>query len=150
MTIVDQLWEFYEKYEDWHKSRLAEAEARVYFTALLERGNIITVADGDRLLGYVEFWRLNYEQFGRIICGEEFSALHEDVSSGNVAYVANTYILPTARRGQVFKMLRDRFFAANRLCTHFIGEARRKNCAPLKVFRRNQVMKLQYAEAHHG
>lgn len=137
--IIKQLWEIYDKSEWWHKEKLAKEEADKYHSILLNQGNIITCSEGDNLLGYVEFWRINYEQFGRIICGEGFSALCEDVIHGHIAYVANTFIRPEYRKGEVYKMLRDRFFEFNKECTHFVGEARRKKSAPVKVFKRSQI-----------
>lgn len=137
--IVDQLTEIYLHEETWHKSKLNKEEADNYHATLLQQGNIITVSENDLLCGYVEFWRLNFEQFGRIICGEPFSALHENVSNGQIAYVANTFIHKQYRHGEVYRMLRDRFFEANKLCTHFVGEARRKKTAPLKIFKRGEI-----------
>ena len=139
MSIAEQLTEIYLKYETWHKNKLSEEEANIYHDTLLNKGNIIVVRDGETVVGYTEFWRLTYEQFGRIICGEPFSATHEDVQTGQIAYVANTFVKKEYRKGQVIRMLKDRFFEANTLCTHFCGEARRKSCAPVKVFKRNQI-----------
>ncbi len=66
--------------------------------------------------------------------------MHENVQNGQIAYVANTYIRPEYRNGRVYKMLRDRFFEFNKECTHFCGIARRKKSAPVKVFKREQVL----------
>lgn len=140
MTLVEQLVDVYLNKETWHKDKLSYEESIKYHDALISRGNIITVSDGDVLCGYVEFWRLTYENFGRIICGEPFSALHENVVNGQIAYLANTFIKEEYRKSDVYKMLKKRFLEANALCTHFVGEARRKKCAPIKVFKRNQVM----------
>lgn len=138
MTLEEQLYEFY-GLETWHKTRLVKEEFIRYTKHLIEQGNILTVSDGEPCLGYCEFWRLNYEQFGRIICGEEFSALHEDVQTGHIAYVANTFIRPDFRKGRVYMLLRNKFFQVNRNCTHFVGEARRKSTAPLKVFKASKL-----------
>lgn len=142
MSLIEQLVDIY-YLEDWHETRLSRPEAWKYHEAMLNNGNIITVSDGDILAGYVEQWRISYEQFGRIICGEPFSALHENVINGQIAYVANTYIRPEYRnRPEVFRMLRDRFFEFNAECTHFCGIARRKKSAPVKVFKRDQIKSL--------
>lgn len=139
MSIPEQLTYIYLNNENWHKHKLSEEEANLYHDTLLNKGNIIVVRDGEDVTGYVEFWRLSYEQFGRIICGEPFSALHEDVQSGQIAYLANTFIRENYRHGEVTRMLRERFLEANTLCTHFCGNARRKKSEPVKVFKRNQV-----------
>ena len=133
--IVKQLTQIYLREEKWHSTYLDEESANEYHKELLQRGNILSCSQGDLLLGYVEFWRINYEQFGRIICGEGFSALCEDVIHGYIAYVANTYIRPEYRKGEVYKMLRDRFFEFNKDCTYFVGHARRKKSEPVKVFK---------------
>ena len=146
MSLAEQITRIYLDEETWHKTKLDEADANAYHKILLRRGNIITVCDADKLLGYCEFWKLNYEQFGRIICGEPFSAIHEDVQTGFIAYVANTFILPEHRQGNVYKMLRDRFFESNEACSFFVGEARRKKSCPIKVFRKEDIMKFKKVE----
>lgn len=138
MSLAEKLTEIYLNEETWHRVKLDKDEANRYHQALLDRGNIITVEDKDKLVGYVEFWRLTYEQFGRVICNEPFSAFNEDVQTGHIAYVANTYIDPAYRNGETAKMMRNRFLMVNNKCTHFVGEARRKSCAPVKVFKRFQ------------
>ena len=141
MTIVEQLTEIYLNEENWYKNeKMPKEEADKYHWKLLNDGNIITISDGDILCGYVEHWRISFEQFGRIICGESFSGYHENISNGQIAYVANTYIRPEYRNSTTYKMLRDRFLDVNRDCTHFVGEARRKKSAPIKVFKREQLL----------
>lgn len=126
--------------------KLSEEEAYEYHRILLERGNIITVVDGEAFCGYVEYWRLTFEQFGRVICGEPISAINEDVQTGQIAYVANTFIFPEYRQGAVARMLRERFFEANEPCTHFCGNARRKRSEPVKVFRKEQIARFNKLE----
>lgn len=135
MDLVNSLTRIYLNEENWHKTKLDEESSNDYHRELIRKGNILTVVQGDKLLGYCEFWRINYEQFGRIICGERFSAMGEDVWTGNIAYVANTFIQPEARKKEVYKMLRDRFFEVNKDCAYFVGNARRKKSEPVKVFR---------------
>ena len=109
-----------------------------YHDTLLNSGNIIIVRDGETVVGYVEFWRLSYEQFGQVICGEQFSPLDQDVQSGQIAYCTNTFIKKEYREGPVHSMLKKRFFEANTLCTHFCGQRTSKS-EPLKIFKRNEV-----------
>lgn len=146
MDLAKQLTDIYLNHETWHTTKLDEASANSYHQQLLDSGNIITISDGDTLIGYVEYWRISYEQFGRLICGEPFSAVHEDVQTGQIAYVANTFVLPEYRKTEVYKRLRDRFFEANKLCTHFVGEARRKRSAPVKVFKRDRFKEIVYGK----
>lgn len=137
--IISQLVDIYYENEWWHNERLSRPEAHKYHDKLLSAGNIITVSDGDILAGYVEYWRLSFEQFGRIICGEPFSAMHEDVSTGQIAYVANTFIREEYRNSSVAKQLRDRFLRINEQCTHFAGTALRKSSQPIKVFKKEKI-----------
>lgn len=136
--IIEQLNDFYYE-ETWHKERLSRPALWDYHSKLISTGNIITVSDSDILAGYVEYWRLSYEQFGRIICGEPFSAVHENVQNGQIAYVANTYIRPEYRNSNVTKQLRDRYFEINDQCTHFAGTALRKSSQPIKVFKKEKI-----------
>jgi len=140
--IIKKLFEIYDKFEWWHKTKLDEESANKYHKHLIESGNIITVVSDEMLLGYCEFWRINYEQFGRIICGEGFSAIQENVTNGYIAYVANTFVQPEARKKEVLKMLRDRFFEVNKCCLYFVGEARRKSTAPVKVFKNRHIERV--------
>lgn len=137
-TLVQQLVDIYYE-EEWHKERLSRQEAFKYHDKLLSSGNIITVSDRNILCGYVEYWRLTYEQFGRIISREPFSAMHEDVQTGQVAYVANTYIKTEYRRTTCSTQLRDRFFEINQGCTHYCGTALRKRSQPIKVFKMEKI-----------
>ena len=147
MSLAEQLTNIYLREENWHDTKLSKEDAINYHERIIFSGNCITVEDGDFLVGYCEFWRINYEQFGRIICGERFSALTENITNGYIAYVANTFIRVDYRNGKVYKMLRDRFFEANRDCQYFVGEARRKKAGFIKVFNRKDVQSL--TEAQH-
>ncbi len=141
--IVQQLTEIYfRKDENYHKEILPKEEADKYHDKLLTQGSIITVSDGNVLCGFVEVWRISFSQFGRIICGEPFSAFNENILNGQLAYVGDTYIRTRYRDGEVAKMLRDRFFEMNSDCTHFCGTARRKKSAPVKVFKREDIKSL--------
>lgn len=118
---------------------MGREEAYKYHEALIRDGNIITIQDGEFLAGYLEMWRITFCQFGRIICGEPFSATNENILNGQIAYVANTYIYPKYRNTFVAKMLRDRFYEFNKDCTHFCGHAIRKKTGLIKVFTRDKI-----------
>ncbi len=134
-TIVEQLVNNYlSDNEWWHKNKLFREEATKYFDKLLKNGNILYYALQGKLVGYVEFWRLNFEQWGRIVCHVPFSAYHEDVEHGNICYVANVWIDKQYRHGRVMKILKYWFFKMNRDCEFFVGEALRKKTQPIKVF----------------
>lgn len=137
-SLINQLVSIYLEEENWHRKKLDREEAKLYFAHLLSKGNIITVEHNNVLCGYLEFWRLTYEQFGRVLC-QPLSAMQEDVQTGYISYLANIYIKPEYRDSQVFNRLRDRFFEANASCTYFVGEERSKRNGAIKVFNRSDI-----------
>ena len=148
-SIVGQLVDSYYKNEYWHKHKLAMEEAIKYHDRLLDTGNIIYYEENDELLGYAEFWRVNYEQWGRIVCGEHFSAYLENVQDGNICYVANIWIKPEARRSHTIKVLKLMFFKLNSHCDYFVGEALQKRTQPIKVFRRENLQSRLFKEGRY-
>ena len=137
MNIVDELVRFYYNYDRFQDSRLEEHEIAEYFEVALRKGRILTTVDGNgRLLGYVESWRISHHQFGKILCLIPFNIATEDIEHGPICYVANTTIDPDYRRSWVVDDLKAKFFQQNYVCSHFVGEARRKKHSPLKVFDR--------------
>ena len=146
MTLIDQLWDFYQ-IEDWHRYKEPKESIDRYHERLLANGNIITVSEGDFLLGYVEVWKISFEQLGRIVAGERFSAYHEDVQTGQIGWVANTYIRPEYRMGNVYKILKKRFFEITESCTHYSGHAVRKSAWMIKMFKKENIMSFKKVEA---
>ena len=140
--IIEQLIDVYHREEWWHKTKLPKAEAYKYFDRLLNNGNIVFESYNGKLLGYVEFWRLNFEQWGRLVCQAPFHPFDEDIVSGYIAYVANTWIDEEHRQSKVYKVLKLKFFKENYLCDYFVGRALRKTQSqPIKVLRRNRMLK---------
>jgi len=140
LSVIDQLIEVYKNEEWWIKDKIEDSEIRKYYEKLIDQGNILIYEVEGELLGYIEFWRINFEQFGRIICNDEFSAYIEDINSGNIGYVANVWIKKSHRRSGIMKLLALGFCRKNILCDYFVGRARRKKCEPVKVFNRMDFM----------
>ena len=107
--MINDLVRIYHEEEPWHQTKLSQEEAEKYFKVLLEKGRIITYTHEESVVGYVETWRINYEQLGRIICKAFFSAYTEDVETGNICYVANIWVHKDFR-WKVLQNLRGRFF----------------------------------------
>src|SRR6266705_2313492 len=124
--IIQQLVEIYQRFEWWHKERLTKEQAEKYHEILLSKNRIILCIHDSVVLGYVESWRVNFEQLGRLICHERFCAETEDFETGPICYVANTFIRPEWRDTYVYKYLRSEFFRQNFSCSYFVGEALRK------------------------
>ena len=148
--MVDQLVKIYLTEEGWHKNKMSEEEAHNYHKKMLERGNILTYLEDDEIVGYVEVWKINFEQFGKLICQVPFSGLYEDVSSGYIAYVANTWIKESVRNTKVIKILRAKFFNFCHDCAFFVGEAERKKSGLVKVFRQPEFIRKYLIGACHG
>ena len=142
MNIIDQLIKIYRSKEPWHQTKLSEVEARKYFRRILDRGLVIHTTDSNgKIVGYCEFWRINFEQFGRILCKDEtFSSYKENVTDGNIAYLANVWIHEDYRQNKkIDKDIRNMFMSLNKYCDYFVGEARRKRTGLIKVFKRSQI-----------
>ena len=138
-SIAEQLSEIYFKEEDWHPFKISYEDAIKYHTKLYNQGNIQIYEIGGTVLGYFEVWYINFEQFGRLVAHAPFNQMDEDVISGKLAYVANTWIHPEHRKGVVYKILRNRFFKMSNKCDYYCGTALRKKTQPIKVFQVNKL-----------
>ena len=140
--MIDQLLEFYYKYDRFQESYLPEPEARHIYETLLRRDRLHIYNDNSgRLLGYGESWRIDYSTFGRILCGHNLYREIDtaDIETGNIAYLANVTIHPDWRGTHVLRMMRNDFFTKNYSCDYFVGHARRKKSQPVKVFTKQQA-----------
>lgn len=145
-TIVQQLNDIYNKEEWWLPHTETPAGITNYHQAMLDKGNIICYVDNGSILGYCEFWRIDFTQFGRLICGDRFIAPFENTTDGNICYVANVWIQKEHRQGKVFNDLMKRFFRLNYHCDYFVGEALRKKTAPIKVFKKSELVSKLFKE----
>lgn len=141
MTILEQLVKVYQEEEDYHSVKLSEEESYKYFKKLMDKDRIHTVTSNGELMGYIESWRVSFEQFGRLICQHTFSAYKEDVETGNIAYLSDIWIRQDERHGITFQILQRSFRKLNKDCEYWVGEARRKKCEPVKVFKRKGIFK---------
>ena len=139
-NLVDEIHYFWKNYDPTTIYSLSDSRVKEQIQVLLDKGRILAVTDREdgSLLGYVESWRINYEQFGRIICQQPFNVLLEDINNGTICYLSNITIHPDHRRSTVINTLKDKFFLQNNMCEYFVGEAKRKKTQPLKVFTRQE------------
>jgi hypothetical protein len=136
--ILDQLVEFYNQ-EEWHQGRIPDEVARRTYEVALDKGNLILSLDSlGNLMGYCEYWKLNFEQLGRLLCKGGIDISLDDITNGNIAWVAGVFIKPEFRSSIVIDYLKTEFFKKTFRCEYFVGEARRKRHAPLKVFSRQE------------
>jgi len=140
--LIDQLLEFYYKYDKFQSSYLSEEKARKIFDHLIAKGRVHHYSSDNALLGYGESIRINYETLGKIICGYNiYGMLDEiDVNQGNIAYLANVTIHPEHRGTVVLKYLRNEFLVKNYSCEYFVGHSLTKKHQPIKVFKRSDAM----------
>lgn len=108
--IIDDLTYIYLNFETWHKNKLSQEEANKYHERLLMQGNILTYVDNGKLIGYVEAWKINYDQLGRILCEVPFYVFDEDITNGNIAYIHNMWISPEYRGNLVKNKILKEFF----------------------------------------
>lgn len=138
MTVAEQLTYIYHTEENWHSNKLHIDDANKYHQKLLDQGNILTYIQDDQVLGYVEFWRLNYNQWGRLVCGERVN-IEEGITSGNIAYVNNGWIDSNYRGGFVYRHLHDLYFAANKDCDYFTAFRRIKKHQPVIIYNKKDI-----------
>ena len=142
--VIDELIRIYYEEENWHKEKLSRTEAYKYYKKLLEEGRILVYEELGEVIGYVESWKINFEQFGRLVCHAPFCAYKEDINSGNISYVANTWIRKDRRRGNVYKALRLGYYRQNSNCEYYVGSALRKKTQPIKVFKKTEAILNKY------
>lgn len=145
-SIVEQLVDIYYREEWWQSHSMTREQAIRYHRKMIETGNLVYYEEDGKVLGYYEAWKLNYEQFGRIICHERFTADGEDVQSGNICYLANVWIDKNYRNSGVFKVLMHIFYRQNYHCEYYVGEALRKKHSPVKVFKRADLKSRLFKE----
>lgn len=137
-SVVEQLTYVYTNLEFWHTHKLSEEAANEYHKRLLMQGNIITVVDDKDLLGYIEVWKINYEQLGRLLCGVKFYVYDEDIGSGNIAYISNMYIVENLRHSDVYKRLYTRFLERYGDCS-YIASKRTKHSDKFTVYPMSKI-----------
>jgi hypothetical protein len=144
---IEQLIGIYYNEEDWHKNKLSYEEAYKYHDKLYRQGNIFTYEESGIVLGYCEFWRINFEQWGRYVCDAPISGYLEDISSGYICVVNNVWINKEHRRGKVFREMRNKFYRLNADCDYYVGHALRKTASqPIKVFKRKDLKSRLFKE----
>ena len=147
MDLVTELCKVYEN-EDWHSIRLSDEEARRYHEHGLQNGSILCATEDGVLKGYLEIWKLSFEQLGRVLCGEPFSPMQEEVFHGPVAYLANIWIKSDERDGRIMKILRLKFFGHTTECKFITGHLTKRLHAPFQIFKRGRIMST--SEVFHG
>lgn len=138
--MVERIVYLYENILPKNPIMLEHDEAIQYFTRLMMNGNIITYVKDGKLLGFLEFWRVSYEQFGRICAGVTLDH-SEDLLSGNIGMITRMYIVPDMRNAETFINIGREFLRLNMNVTHYAAMQFHKNHKPLQVYTREQILK---------
>jgi len=148
-----KLVEFYRRY-NLVESGLNDKDLENYFYLLDGRGNLIVEHDTlGEVIGFMENWRINYEQLGRIIVHKLIDARVEDTEHGNICFVANLAIHPEHRGLALWKKLHARFLKENFSCEYFSGHSQRKSHhKTFNIYKRNELFLKTTKEevSNHG
>lgn len=139
--IIDQLTKIYLTKEDWHKIKLTEEQANEYHERLMINGNILTYIVKGELIGYLEWWGINYEQFGRLVCGEPILTDVENILDGNIALINNMWISENDRNGYAFELLSSMLLSRCKDKDFYVAFRRVKRNQPIQVYTRDEIMK---------
>ena len=148
--LLEQLVKLYEDHAYFEPGTTHGLRRNLLF--LLEQGRLVWHREEERVVGVVESWRLDFDQWGRKVCHEPVDIHTENIITGPVCYFANVIILPGHRTSGVVRILRDLFFHQNRDAEFFVGLALRKKTQPIKVFRASELSQARFgrlAEAIH-
>ena len=141
--LAGQLADFSLKYDPYQQKDVSKEHIKNTFVTLLDKNRVIYKLDpnGD-LIGFVESWRINYEQFGKLICNpnKQPDLRQWDIETGNICYLGNILIHPDFRQGLVIRYLKTEFFKQNFMCEYFVGERVAKKHKPVKVFSRKDFL----------
>jgi hypothetical protein len=140
MTIVERISEIYDEITLDSPCKLHGQERWDYFERLLMNGNIITYSVDGELQGFLEFWRLSYDQWGRI-CANLTLTHEEDLLEGPVCLITRMWIKPDLRNGETFIFLGRAFLERNKDTVHFAAMQEHKRHKPLQIYSREQVLK---------
>jgi len=138
--MIDKIVYLYENTLPKCNIMLSHEEAIKYFERLLMNGNIITYVKNDELCGFLEFWRISKEQFGRLCCNETLSH-DEDLLNGSVALITRMWITPDLRNAETFITMGREFLSKNIDATHYAAMQMHKPHKPLQVYTRDQILK---------
>lgn len=140
MSIIEKITDIYENILPKNTIMLPHDEAIEYFERLLMNGNIITYVENGELLGFIEFWRISTEQFGRT-CLNITLAHDEDLLNGNVALITRMWINPEYRDGKAFALLAAMFLARNKDASHFAAIQMHKKHKPIQTYTKEELLR---------
>ena len=141
--VLDELTRFYKEVDIQVENPMTSVEAiQKYHSWLLEKDLIRFVMPGCRLFAYISYYRLSFEQLGRMVCHEDLDVYNEDLEHGPICWVTDVTIDQTCKEPWVPMELKRQFFEKNHDATYFIGHAiYKKRSQPIRVFKATEFMK---------
>ena len=149
MNTIEQITLIYENIMPKCPIMLSYSEALQYFERLMMNGNIITFIKDGELLGFIEFWRINFLQFGRICCNITL-AHDENLLDGNICLITRMYIRPDDRNGHTFLHLGSQLLEKNKDVDFYAAMQMHKKHKPLQVYPREMILKHYRMEKCYG
>lgn len=138
-SLIEDFREFYKLYDLGQGGMLSDEAIDKYHERMLNVGALTFETDTqDKLLGYIECWRVTPEQIGRIMFDEQFNVFTEDIEYGPICFVANITIRPDARRRNLLNLLKNRAIETNFTATHFCGRASHGRARAFKIFTKKE------------
>lgn len=107
-----------------------------YLVNIIVKDRILIEWDARGIAGFMEYFRLDETQFGRIVLGDVFNIIEEDITEGPIAYMANVCVRHDLRGAETFKKLQRRFFSENADARYITGTKNGKRYKPIAVFKR--------------
>lgn len=138
--MIDKIVYLYEYILPKNNIMLCHEDAIKYFERLMMNGNIITYIKEGELLGFIEFWRINHEQFGRLCCNETLQH-EENLLNGSICLITRMYIIPDLRNAETFINLGRALLERNKDATNYAAMQMQKKHKPLQVYTRDEILK---------
>lgn len=141
--VLDELTRFYKEVDIQVENPMSSVEAiQRYHSWLLEKDLIRVIMPGCRLLAYISYYRLSFEQLGRMVAHENIDCYNEDLEHGPICWVTDVTIDQSCKEPWVPKELKRLFFEKNQDADFFIGHAiYKKRSQPIRVFKRTDFLK---------
>lgn len=138
--MIEKITHLYEYFLPKCPIMLPHDEAIKYFERLMMNGNIITYVKDGELLGFIEYWRISYEKFGRLCCNMTL-AHEEDLLNGNICLITRMYIVPDLRNTETFINLGRALLERNKHVDLYAAMQMQKKHKPIQVYSRDQILK---------
>ena len=140
MNIINRITQLYLTELPKCPTMLAQGEAEKYFERLMMNGNIITYVQDGELLGFLEWWAITPEQFGRVCLNIPINH-QEDLLNGEICLITRMWIIPDLRNAQTFISLGTQLLRKNMTATHYVALQYHKHWKPIQVYTRSEILK---------